>query len=140
MNVNINDRVMLKSGGPVMTVRALDKQQAYCLWQDVGNQTQYGWFLLSALKPLPTVEEIVAKVKDRTGYADLGDFDEDTRIDAIGRMVTEQKKTVAVVIDNEIEKSQRYIKKLTDKFPGLTVLDQTLGPVAGTMTIRVGPK
>ena len=97
--MKINDRVMLKSGEPVMTIRALHDQEAYCLWQDAENATQYGWFLLSALKPLPTGEEIAAKVKDKTGYADLGDFDEDTRIDAIGRVVTEQRRTLAVVVE-----------------------------------------
>ena len=72
-------------------------------------------------------------------YLDLGDFEEDQRIETIGRTVLEQHKTVAFVTDADPGKADRYIRKLTERFPGLRVLGRFDGPVPDTVTIQVGP-
>jgi hypothetical protein len=73
------------------------------------------------------------------GYADLGDLDEDSRIEIIGRAVMEQRKTVAVVTDADLGKADRYIAKLKAKFPEIVVVARFKGPVKDTVTIKVGP-
>ncbi len=73
-------------------------------------------------------------------YRDIADLEEDDRIDMIGRKVEEQKKTVAFITDSDPGKADRYIRKLLKRFPGIQVLDRIPGPVANTITVKVGPK
>jgi hypothetical protein len=73
-------------------------------------------------------------------YADLGDYEEDKRIAIIGKLVTETGKTAAIITDDEPGKPERYIKKITERFPLVMVLDQFKGPVAKSVTIKVGRK
>ena len=72
-------------------------------------------------------------------YADIADFDEDHRINLIGRTVIEGRKTVAFVTDTDPGKADRYIRKLRERFPGIAVIDRFDGPVAATVTVKVGP-
>jgi|GEM_PF-3298266 len=74
-----------------------------------------------------------------TAYVDMGDLDEDSRIDTIGHYVTQYRKTVAFVTDADPGKADRYIAKLKAKFPGIKIVDFINGPVAGTVTVKVGP-
>jgi uncharacterized protein YodC (DUF2158 family) len=48
-NFNIGDVVVLKSGGPKMTVDRVEGGNMVCVWFD-GNATKYGTFSSSALK------------------------------------------------------------------------------------------
>lgn len=72
-------------------------------------------------------------------FVDLADFDEDFRIDAIVHQVRDHKKTVGFIVEDEAGKADRYIKKLRAKLPGITVHGPVKGPVAGTVTVKVGP-
>lgn len=72
-------------------------------------------------------------------YADLGDFAEDERIDAIAHQVLVHKKTVSFITDHDEGKAERYIQKLQAKVPGIVVLERGRGPVAGTVWVKVGP-
>lgn len=72
-------------------------------------------------------------------YADLADLPEDERIDIIGRTVMEQGLTVAVAVDSDRDKMERYIRKLLKRFPGIRILERLPGIVSGTLTIKVGP-
>lgn len=81
-----------------------------------------------------------------TFYADLGDLEEDKRIEAIGKVVmvgvnksAEKPIMAAFVVEND-EKADRYIAKLRDRFPGIRVVDREKGPVPDTVLVRVaGP-
>lgn len=72
-------------------------------------------------------------------YEDLADQPEDERIQRIGEEVMKRGRVCAVCVDDEPDKPERYIRKLTAKFPGLQVLDRFPGPVPGVVTINVGP-
>lgn len=72
------------------------------------------------------------------GYADLADLPEDQRIAIIGRVVTEQLKTVGFFVDDD-EKADRYIEKLTTSFK-VRVLERKRDVlVKNTVFVRVGP-
>jgi uncharacterized protein YodC (DUF2158 family) len=45
----VGDRVMLKAGGPVMTVRALSLSLAYCAWTEADGSAHSGTFELASL-------------------------------------------------------------------------------------------
>lgn len=49
-------RVVLKSGGPVLTVRVVSGDQAYCEWF-VGMERRQGTFALVTLRPLDSDDE-----------------------------------------------------------------------------------
>lgn len=53
-NIKVGDVVMLKSGGPLMTVESLSQaMKAFCIWFD--GPTRYeGYFVLETLKPAST--------------------------------------------------------------------------------------
>ena len=79
------------------------------------------------------------------GFADIGDLDEDDRIDIIGNYIMDAPKSsadkpiiVAVVLEDDPEKVKRYIKKLKDKFPKVRVIKKSKGPVSGTMILVLG--
>lgn len=79
-------------------------------------------------------------MKKPSGFADLHELSEDQRIEVIGRTVVEMGKTVGVVVDDEPGKAERYIRKLRERFPGAVVLSQEKGPVAGAVTLKIGPQ
>jgi hypothetical protein len=81
-------------------------------------------------------------IKGKPRYADLGDVDEDTRIRVIGEAVMRLSPggTVAFVTDADPGKADRYIKKLTSRFPEVVVLGRFKGPVKGSVTVKVGRK
>ena len=78
-------------------------------------------------------------------FADIADHDEDTRIDMIGKATMSGKPTSAekpLIIGFVVEdhtKADRYVKKLQEKFPTIRIIDRFDGPIANTVTVRVGP-
>lgn len=73
------------------------------------------------------------------GYADLADMPEDQRIDVIGNMILRTGKTAAVCTDDEPGKPERYIRKILNKFPTLSIGKTVKGPTPGCVFIQVGP-
>lgn len=76
-------------------------------------------------------------------YQDLGDLDENSRIDKIGHYITAHKKVVGFIVDKGEEcegKGDRYIKKLLEKFPEVKFIERADGPVKNSEIIIVGPK
>ena len=80
-----------------------------------------------------------------TVYADIADFDEDSRIDMIGHQAMDHQRTVGFFVDAQEagkpkgSKADRYIRKLQDKFPGIRIIGRCAGPVADTEMVKVGP-
>jgi hypothetical protein len=73
-------------------------------------------------------------------YEDLADRDEDARIDRIGWAVMNEHKTVAFMTDSDPpDKADRYIRKLTERFPGIRVISRGAGPVADVVYVKMGP-
>lgn len=70
-------------------------------------------------------------------YADLADLPEDERIRAIAHHVRDHGRTVAVCVDDEIGKPERYAEKLAAR--GCRILQQAKGPIPGVVTLTVGP-
>jgi hypothetical protein len=71
------------------------------------------------------------------GFADLADLPEDERIKFIAHHVLAHGLTVAVCVDDEVGKPERYAEKL--RALGVAVLSQDKGPVANVVTLKVGP-
>ncbi len=71
-------------------------------------------------------------------FKDLGDLEENQRIDIIGKTAMEGK-IIGFVVEADGEKADRYISKLLAKFPGLKVYERFGGPVPDTETVKVGP-
>lgn len=74
-------------------------------------------------------------------YADLADMPEDDRIRQIGRftMMLPIGKTTAFVTDADPpDKVERYKRKLLQWFPQLKIIDQFVGPVENTVSVRIG--
>lgn len=74
-------------------------------------------------------------------FADLHNLEEDKRIDLIGHRAADHKKIVGFMVDRDGEdrsKGDRYIAKLKEKFPMLTVMWRGDGPVDAVETIKVG--
>lgn len=81
-----------------------------------------------------------------TAYADIASVKEDDRIQIIGRTIMEgsrsesgKSKVVGFVVEDD-EKADRYINKLMSKFPCVNVISRGVGPVKGTVLVRVGVK
>ncbi len=72
------------------------------------------------------------------GYADLGDFDEDKRIEIIGKTVMRNHITASVIVEDH-EKADRYERKLKERFPAVAVLSRHDGPIKGMVSLKVGP-
>ncbi len=73
-------------------------------------------------------------------YQDLGDLEEDKRIEEIVRRLTGsfRGKRIAICVDYEGgTKGDRYIKKIKRLCPGVVVLNRHKGPVKGVETILV---
>lgn len=71
-------------------------------------------------------------------YLDLGDLDEERRIDMIGQAAA-AGNVVAFVTDADPGKAERYVSKLLERFPTLRVVGTVAGPVAGAITVKVAP-
>lgn len=71
------------------------------------------------------------------GYADLADLPEDERIAIIAK-TAKAGNVVLVAIDDEDEKVDRYIRKLTAL--GVRIIDRGPGLVKNSVSVRVGPK
>jgi len=82
---------------------------------------------------------MTAPLNPNAPFIDLHRLDEDTRIDLIGRSVMAAKKTVAVCIDADPVKVERYLRKLRQQFPGIVVEGQFPGPVADVVTVKLRP-
>lgn len=71
-------------------------------------------------------------------FADLADLPEDERIRVAAETAAKTLQIVGVVTDDEPGKAARYIAKLS-RYP-VRIIDQSPGPVKGTVLIRIGPK
>lgn len=69
-------------------------------------------------------------------FADLAELPEDDRIRLIAHYVIEHRKTVAVCVDDEQGKPERYTRKL--RALGVAVVSQDKGPVPNVVTLKVG--
>lgn len=69
-------------------------------------------------------------------YYDLGDEEEDARIEKIGNAAKGGGK-IAFVTDDDPGKAERYIAKLKERFPGIVVLERHPGPVPKCVTVIV---
>ena len=74
------------------------------------------------------------------GYENLYSLPEDKRINAIGNYVLNTGLTACIVIEDEVGKRERYINKLMEKFEGLEIMEQGIGPVEGTLFFNVRKK
>ncbi len=72
-------------------------------------------------------------------YQDIADCDEDDRIRQIGEKTMNEKLTVGFVVDDEPGKPERYVAKLTKRFPGTRIIVQCRGPVPGSVLVKVAP-
>ena len=70
-------------------------------------------------------------------FADLADLPEDERI-RLAAHTAAHGHIVGLCTDDVPAKVARYIAKLS-RYP-IRVIDQQPGPVAGVVTIRIGPK
>ncbi len=89
------------------------------------------------------IDDELSKRKEIFGkpFRDLAGegIDEDTRIGLIGNKVVGERQTVAVLVDSEPGKADRYVRKLTMRFPQITEWDVKPGPTKGCTTIRIFP-
>lgn len=69
-------------------------------------------------------------------YVDLGDEQEDARIEAIGRSAM-QGGSIAFITDDEPGKADRYVAKLKAKFPQIIEVGRFNGPAPQTVTVKV---
>ncbi len=72
-----------------------------------------------------------------TRYVDLNTLEEDRRIDMIGHRVMVHNESVAFVVEKEAGKADRYIAKLKEKFPRLSVIARGDGPIPNTEYVKV---
>lgn len=74
-------------------------------------------------------------------YRDLFHLSEDERVVAIAEeAIRNHGKIVGFLVDGDNYdrgKADRYIKKLNEKYPQITILDKSPGPVKDTVLIRV---
>lgn len=73
------------------------------------------------------------------GYADLADLPEDQRIQVIGEFILRTGKTTVVCTDDLPGKPERYVRKILNKFPTLSIGKTFKGPTPGCVAIQVGP-
>lgn len=69
-------------------------------------------------------------------FADLHSLSEDDRIDAIGRRAALGFVVGVVLERDEPEKIERYIRKVTDRFPSVTMLKRIEGPTPLVITLQ----
>jgi hypothetical protein len=70
-------------------------------------------------------------------FLDLHRTEEDQRIKIIGQAAM-SGKSVGVLIDDEEDKIARYIKKVTEQFPGVKLVERMKGPAPGVVTLKFG--
>lgn len=71
-------------------------------------------------------------------YYDIADHGEDTRIQICGKTAMENPGKIIGVCTDAIEgKAERYIAKIQEWFPQVTVLKTFLGPVKNFVTIQI---
>jgi hypothetical protein len=70
-------------------------------------------------------------------FADLGDLDEDDRIQIIGQLA-EGGKQIGFIVENPL-KAARYVGKLLARYKVQKNYEGP-GPIKGTTLVRVGPK
>jgi hypothetical protein len=75
-----------------------------------------------------------------TVFADLHEMPEDQRIDLIG-LAASKGKVIGVLLErHEPAKVERYIRKVTERYPNVIVIERVNGPTAKVVTIKFGPK
>lgn len=72
-------------------------------------------------------------------WADLAGKDEDRRIQIIGETAA-AGRIVGVCLEREAQKIERYVRKITERYPTVVELSRTDGPVEGVITIKFGPR
>lgn len=71
-------------------------------------------------------------------FADLHRLQEDDRIREIGEKAA-AGNLVGVLVDDQEKKIARYIKKVTERYPTVKLIDRQPGPTRGIVTLRFGP-
>lgn len=69
-------------------------------------------------------------------YVDLHTETEDMSIEEIGRAAMRGLK-VAVVLDDEPGKLERYLRKLRDRYPKVRVIEQFKSPTPGVVSVII---
>lgn len=72
-------------------------------------------------------------------YKDIADLPEDERIQKIGKAAMEHRLVTGFFTDDEPGKAERYISKLQERFPGISIRYRGPGLVDGTVFVKVGP-
>lgn len=73
-------------------------------------------------------------------WADLAGKDEDRRIQIIGETAT-AGRIVGVCLEKDLtDKVERYVRKITERYPTVVELSRTEDPVEGVITVRFGPR
>jgi predicted DNA repair protein MutK len=72
----------------------------------------------------------------KPAFADIAGLPEDDRIDIIGHNAVTHKKVVGFIVEDDA-KADRYLQKLTAKFPGIQVIYR--GSWRNTVLVKVGP-
>ncbi len=74
-----------------------------------------------------------------TEFTDLAELPEDERIQFLGRKA--QTKIVGVIVESDQPvKIKRYIRKVTERFPGVRLMKKAKGPTRDTVILKFGPK
>ena len=73
-------------------------------------------------------------------FLDLGDEQEDDRINAIGNAAMSTPGTVAFITDADPGKAERYIAKIKERFPFVRIVARHPGPVKDTVSVIVQRK
>lgn len=73
-------------------------------------------------------------------YQDLFRLPEDERIDLIGHYVTAHDETASIMTDADPGKADRYIEKLTTRFPNVEVFERGEGPVKNVVYFKARKK
>lgn len=73
-------------------------------------------------------------------FADLYELTEDERIAVIGRAATGGQSVGVCLEKDEPAKIERYIEKVTKRYPEVAVLSRIDGPVPSVVTIKFGRK
>lgn len=71
-------------------------------------------------------------------YFDLYSLPEDERIELIGKLCTQGRKVAIMLEADETEKIARYVRKITERFPGVVELGRADGPVPNVVTLKFG--
>lgn len=73
-------------------------------------------------------------------YKDLSELVEDERIKILGEHLMQTDRPVMITTDDVPGKLERYIEKLTARFPLVEVFEQGTGPVAGVVYFKARKK